>query len=418
MNENQNEKMKNGAPRKPAEESAAPRKEAAGKKTSAGGSRKQAVEHKRRLTQERIEQQRLARQRSLRIRLIAGGGVAALLVLLVLVLIFKSGKGEETPTASSATATTEVPVTAASTVQPSKTTEAPKPVNTWVAENGATYYYGADSQPVKLQIIQDRGKEYFLGEDGRLVTDRLVSQGGSLYTADSNGVLTKATGWHEEDGRNYYADENGKVYISQYVTIDGDDYFMDQYGAVVKGTPTIDQYLGSAHLLNWMETHFNDYYFKTPYDGIWTHLEDPEALLRPYGEYGESGGMNCSGFVSHMIQSTGGDLEKVNAMGMDGGFIDADSYLYLGLREYVQCKTYDSVEELLASGDAKKGDILYLYPDKSENEDADCHLGIFWGDTPSENKFWSQAQDTGCGVTEIRMLNPIKKIYLLSIDGR
>lgn len=418
MNENQNEKMKNGAPRKPVEPHPAPEKEAAGKKSAATGSRKQALEHKRRLAQERIEQQRLARQRSLRIRMLAGCGIAALVILLALVLIFKSGKGEETPTASTSTASTQKPVSSASTVQPSKTTEAPKAVNTWVVENGATYYYGPDAQPVKLQIIQDREKEYFLGEDGRLVTDRLVSHGGSLYTADSNGILTKATGWHEEDGRKYYADGDGKVYISQYVTIDGDDYFMDQYGAVVTGTPTIDQYLGSAHLLDWMNTHFNDYYFKTPYDGIWTHLEDPEALLRPYGEYGEKGGMNCSGFVSHMIQSTGGDLEKVNAMGMEGGFIDADSYLYLGLREYVQCKTYDSVEELLASGEAKKGDILYLYPDKSENEDADCHLGIFWGDTPSENKFWSQAQDTGCGVTEIRMLNPIRKIYLLSIDGR
>ena len=303
------------------------------------------------------------------------------------------------------------------------------PASGWTEVNGVRYL-AEDGAVVTDRIVTEDGTVvtdqaasrsdaiFYLDLSGKVVTDRLVSYGGYLYSAAADGTLSTVSGWQEQDGYSYYAENDGKLYISQYVTIDGDDYFMDQYGAVLHGTPTIDQYLGSAHLLNWMETHFNDYYLKTPYDGIWTHLDDPEALLRPYGEYGENGGMNCSGFISHLIQSTGGDLEKVNAMGLEGGFIDADSYLYLGLREYVQCRTYDSVEELLASGEAKKGDILYLYPDKSENEDADCHLGIFWGDTPSENKFWSQAQDTGCGVTEIQMLNPIKKIYLLPIDGR
>ncbi len=299
----------------------------------------------------------------------------------------------------------------------------------WTDVKGSRYF-AEEGEILRDRIVTDAGDLwdkgkieagttlYYLDLSGKIAADCLVSYGGYLYKAAADGSLTQATGWQEQDGYSYYAEADGKLYISQNVTIDGNDYFMDQYGAVLHGTPTIDAYLGSRHLLDWMESHFNDYYFKTPYDGIWTHLEDPEALLRPYGEYGENGGMNCSGFISHLLMSTGGDLEKVNAMGLEGGFIDADSYLYLGLRDYVQCKTYDSVEELLESGEAKKGDILYLYPDKTENEDADCHLGVFWGDTPSENKFWSQAQDTGCGVTEIRMLNPIKKIYLFPIDER
>ncbi len=378
-----------------------------------GGRRSRQVEQKRELARKKIEEQRKARQKALRIKLIGGGIFAVLLILCIIVLIARAGKRSEEETAStSAPATTAA--TQAATVP--ATTEATEARETFVTRNGSTYYVGADGEDMKLQTVTQDGKSYYLDREGKLVTDRLVSCDGYLYTADSAGVLTKATGWHEQDGRSYYGKEDGSVYASEYATIDDEEYFMDQYGAVLHGTPTIDQYLGSRHLLYWMETHFNDYYFKTPYDGIWTHLEDPEALLRPYGEYGENGGMNCSGFISHLIRSTGGDLKKVDAMGMEGGFIDADSYLYLGLREYVQCRTYDSVEELLASGDAKKGDIMYLFPDKSENEDADCHLGIFWGDTSSENKFWSQAQDTGCGVTEIRMLNPIKKIYLFPIS--
>jgi len=431
-------------------------------------------EQRRMISRQKQEEAKARRKKALQIRI----GIAAGAVLLtgVLIWLLVRGKGSDSGSEESTVISTETSSSQSGTEAVVRT-DIPEH---WTVTDGKTYYTDASGNPVTNKIITEDGKKYFFGPDGalvtgtgflrdgqaytadsagvlspasgwilqegiryfaeegslctdriiteegasyyldlsgRLVTGQLVSTDGYLYRADDEGILTKVSGWQEQDGKRYYAEPDGRVYTSQSVTIDGETFFMDQYGAVVPGTPTLDQYLGSRHLLNWMETHFNDYYFKTPYDGIWTHLEDPEALLRPYGEYGESGGMNCAGFVSHLIQSTGGDLEKVTAMELPGGYIDADSYLYLGLRDYVQCKSYDSLEEFLASGEAKKGDILYLAPDKTENENADCHLGIFWGETPSENLLWSQAQDTGCGVTEIRMLNPIKKIYLLPVDG-
>ena len=193
---------------------------------------------------------------------------------------------------------------------------------------------------------------------------------------------------------------------------------------LIPGLPMIDEYLGCSHLYDWMEEHFNDYYLKTPYDGIWNNLETPENLLKPYGEYGEEGGMNCSGFVSHLFYATGGDLSKVAAMELEGSYGDADSYLYLALRDLVQYEVFDSVEDLLASGKARKGDLLYLYPvktkedeDKPDNKKPDCHLGIFWGDTSSENKMWSSVQSVGNTVTEITMHDPIAKVYLIPING-
>ena len=179
---------------------------------------------------------------------------------------------------------------------------------------------------------------------------------------------------------------------------------------------TIDKYLGCKDVLGWLNDHFTDYYFKTPYAGLGQHLEHPEELMRPYGEYGEDAEMNCTGFVSHVVMSTGGDLDKIAAMGMKGSFGDADSYLYLALKDLVVYQTFDSVEELLASGKARKGDILYLYP-KKDSGNEDCHIGFFWGDTSSENKFWSQSRDTLCTVTEIEMLDPIGKIYWFPVSG-
>ena len=168
---------------------------------------------------------------------------------------------------------------------------------------------------------------------------------------------------------------------------------------LIEGLPFIDEYLGCKGLYSWMLDHFNDYYFKTPYIGIWEHVEHPEELMQPYGEYGENGGMNCSGFISHLLMSAGGDLEKVSEMGMEAKFGDADSYLYLALRDKVQYEAFDSVDDLLKSGKARKGDLLYLYPVKDPNAGEndpkpDCHMGVFWGETSSENKMWSASRDS------------------------
>ena len=47
---------------------------------------------------------------------------------------------------------------------------------------------------------------------------------------------------------------------------------------------------------------------------------------------------------------------------------------------------FDTVADMLASGKAEKGDILFF----KTNGSIDCHIGFFWGDTPYENRMWHQ----------------------------
>lgn len=47
---------------------------------------------------------------------------------------------------------------------------------------------------------------------------------------------------------------------------------------------------------------------------------------------------------------------------------------------------FNSIDELLRSGLARKGDIVFFNPYNPYADDS--HIGFFWGDTPSENLFW------------------------------
>ena len=43
-------------------------------------------------------------------------------------------------------------------------------------------------------------------------------------------------------------------------------------------------------------------------------------------------------------------------------------------------------------------------------------MGVFWGDTSSENALWSQTLRTKCTVTEIYMVDPVNQIYYFPIS--
>ena len=349
----------------------------------------------------------------------------------------------------------------------------------WITENGSTRYLGKDGKAVKDKIITEQGTDYYLGKDGVLVTSSAFIYDGKLLNADENGALSSGSGWQqlddgwyfagengtlltdtlkdkdgkrvylgedgrmlttafytvgdtlffaeadgsahtgegwmELDGKTYYCDNSGHFSHSEYITVDENKYFMDRTGAKIDGTPYFDQYLGCTDLIGYMESHFNDYYFKTPFRGIGQYEEHPEELIKPYGEYGEDGGMNCTGFISSLVKNSGGDLGKVEEMGLEGSYGAADSYLYLGLRKLIRYDKYDTVQDFLDSGNARKGDIIYIMPSKEDDEDADCHLGVFWGDTPSENKMWSQTFYALCSVTEITYIYDIGCIYVFPL---
>ena len=58
-----------------------------------------------------------------------------------------------------------------------------------------------------------------------------------------------------------------------------------------------------------LSAHEQDgYYLGTPYDAS---PLTPENCMRPNGEYGGNGGMNCTGFVAFVLEKCGADLSGI-----------------------------------------------------------------------------------------------------------
>ena len=52
----------------------------------------------------------------------------------------------------------------------------------------------------------------------------------------------------------------------------------------------------------------------------------------------------------------------------------------------LRCCSSTASRNCFASGEARKGDLVFFYPFNPYS--TDCHIGFFWGDTPYENRFW------------------------------
>ena len=241
------------------------------------------------------------------------------------------------------------------------------------------------------------------------VTEKAATGSSEINTAGTESVSEdtsqdteaqeSATGW-KKDGDSWV-----------YVNADGSLSTEDRSGRL----PTIDKYLGCSHLAGWMTEHFDDYR-NTNFVPMTDFTDTPEMLLRNYKEYGDESSMNCTGFVAHLLKSAGGNLDLVSYMGLKGQYANADNYKRLATQGYVQYYAFDSVDEFLQSGKGRKGDILYLEPDWNR-ANADCHIGIFWGDTSSDNKMWNQNWNIKNDVTTIVMDDPVEKLYLFPING-
>ena len=289
-----------------------------------------------------------------------------------------------------------------------------KSVAGWQQVGDKKYYSRGDGTLVRNAQIEDQGKTLYLDDEGQIVTDGFYTYDDALYYADASGATRREEGWFSLNGKEYYSDSTGAFYCSQYINVDNKKYFMDKTGAKLDGKPTIDQYLKCDNLYGYMTDHFSEFYFQTPYRDLYGNTTRPERLIMPIGLYGDDAGMNCTGFISSLIKGAGGDLDLVTAMGRFGGYGNADNYLMLATKGVVQYEVFPSVSALLKSGKAKKGNIFYLAPKWKSGDD--CHMAVFWGDTPSENKIWSQTAKTLCTVTEIYMVDPINQIFMFPLE--
>lgn len=138
--------------------------------------------------------------------------------------------------------------------------------------------------------------------------------------------------------------------------------------------------INRQYIVNELSKHQNDkYYLGTPYKGL---------AVNNAGQYMKPGSsMNCTGFVAKAIQNAGGNISKITNLSNNWGGA-ANAYNWRNaLNSSVTSYQYKSVADMLKSGKAKKGDIIYFEPNYSV-ANYDCHIGFFWGNKSNENKMW------------------------------
>ena len=188
---------------------------------------------------------------------------------------------------------------------------------------------------------------------------------------------------------------------------------------------------------------------ENPYYRYGSGLSVPWSFYTPYGNglayedlsmvpNGASSGvpqLNCGGFVAHALlnsKNMGGmddnaysrwqeRLENVgqaqakprsavsvnvnSALGLCGAFSFKAAAAAAGVqpdRTYtsVDGRAATAVENMLADGFLKKGDIVIfentaqLYARDTYGNFNDWHIGVFWGDSPSENVFWHSTHES------------------------
>ena len=172
-----------------------------------------------------------------------------------------------------------------------------------------------------------------------------------------------------------------------------------------------------------LEAHEHDsYYLGTPYEGLQSvSLGGTGGRPHPNGSGLSPAGMQCSGFVAYVLAAAGGNPYGTLAYGSDGWW-SLRAWHHVAVANDVVCYTFDSKEELLASGLAQKGDIVVAYatdPEIAAGRDQygnamDAHTGFFWGDTPSEDLMWQSIHPSnGFGtIVSGNQISPIQgKVY-------
>ena len=180
------------------------------------------------------------------------------------------------------------------------------------------------------------------------------------------------------------------------------------------GIVAVDEYLGAGDIVTYLTDHYSDYY-GTRYISIRKNYGDPHRCLHPKGLYPNSPGLNCTGFVASVFENAGADLSRVpnlaSGTGMAGDY--ANGYNWRNMVNMAELTVYrfSSIREALGSGKMQKGDVIYFQP---KYRGDDCHMGIFWGDTPYDDKiFHSIAQ--GCVVTNIKCAQAYAYMWVIPI---
>ena len=182
-------------------------------------------------------------------------------------------------------------------------------------------------------------------------------------------------------------EEIGKKYIDlgadpmETMAISKDSYTWDNQGTGV----TLCDFLGinGRTYYNYLKQHAQDnWYIGTRYIDDYTQAYHDGAngvagWLHPAGH-----GMNCEGFVDNVLKNTGASHPMSAGAGGEGWV----HYLnWHNLKHYV----FGSKTAMLNSGVLEYGDVIWIFANGGHNAISDYHhVGIFVGNTSSDDKFW------------------------------
>lgn len=168
------------------------------------------------------------------------------------------------------------------------------------------------------------------------------------------------------------------------------------------GKLTIDEYFGSYDIVDFLNKHQYDY-VGTPYVSLYKHRYDPWMLIHNKGEYPDSPGMNCTGFVASVIIRCGGNMNKLNKPST-GSYANAYNWHRTITDNNIFYYSFTTVNQALNSGLMQKGDVVMFLPGGGTNPD--YHLGIYWGNSSNNNLFWHSTGRTSynahAGVTGLK----------------
>lgn len=313
----------------------------------------------------------------------------------------------------------------------------------WEKIKGKWYRFSGNGSMI-TGWTKSGGKWSYLEENGACTGWRKID--GKYYYFTKSAIMK--TGWKKSNGYWYYLTGNGLV--KGWSKINNKYYYFNKYGTMQTGWQflnyvwyyfgddgkmrtskeiealqniKIDEYLGSLNIETFLKSHENDfYYLGTPYRGVgsinWNHaLENPDKYCFPNGEmfndlynyydfFADGPGMNCAGFVAHVFRSCGGDLEKLGSYNPYGAYSNMANWVGTIMNQFICCKKFDSLENLLESGLAKKGDLVFYTVGKNG------HIAFFWGDKPSDNNMW-QSEPIGRNI----FTNEIKKGNQIALMG-
>lgn len=256
---------------------------------------------------------------------------------------------------------------------------------------GGSWYWFDEAGRMKTGWLKLDNKWYYLKGSGAMATG-WEKVGSTWYLLHSSGEML--TGWQKLGKTWYYLADSGAMAANTWVG----NYYLGSDGAWIPNPTFVSSVLGVSrqqfvnHLNNNSGSYLGTAYkFDWPYPTSYTTGPWHSNGYHPYEGHpynGVSGyGMNCAGFIARAWCDMG--LENSGFM---QSWKNSDSWMWVNaaalrsalLNNNVLHQTFNSKATMLASGVLEKGDIIIMDSDSG----VDDHVGIFWGNNSSHDRFW------------------------------